>query len=82
MYTAVWLQIIIIIIPRKIEQLHLRPRCDPNGYNYSKSEWTSNSNTHHQMQFNLIPGTENGFKYCYLTQIILFNICIQLNDFK
>ena len=29
---------------------------------------------HHQMQFNVIPRTLNGFKYCYLTLTILFNI--------
>ena len=29
---------------------------------------------HHQMHFNVILRTLNGFKYCYLTLIILFSI--------
>ena len=42
--------------------------------------------SHYQMQFNVITKTLNGFKYCYQTLIILFNIysfiCSQLNGFK
>ena len=36
--------------------------------------WTVRLESHHQMQFDIIAWTLNGFKYSYLTLIILFNI--------
>ena len=49
--------------------------CENNGYEkVLHVSQTARQESHHQMQYNVIPRTLNGFKYFYLTEIILFNI--------
>ena len=88
-HTAVWFQITDDDNPKqKIEQFYSTYKWDPNTYyHFGKSGHGSNGNErvlhipqtprlkpHHQMLFNVILRTLTGFKYYYLTPIILFNI--------